>query len=469
MKNSDWESVDRVMITESLTAGRAYAYAVDLCERSEHRFAGSPGDRAAVAYLQKTMNEIGLTEVRAEPFPIQAWERGKTELVMLSHGQRRLDALALACTPSAHVEGDLVDVGHGTEDEFAAAGNAVQGRIVLVRSDAPAWLRRGMYRGEKVLRAQTYGAAGIVIMNATYGLLTLTGSLGFGNSGVTMPAVSVSYETGEALRRRLQVDGTVQLQMDMEHVVRPDITHNVMGDLTGQAWPERYLIVGAHHDSHDLCVGARDNAGGVGIMLEIARLLHKSPIGVGRTIRFIGFGAEELGLLGAEAYAASHDAELDRLDLLLDLDCAGRPGPKDLCVNQWPSLRDLLKCITQDITDLGFTDAPCSTHMDHFQFFLRGVPTGTLASNNRSGIDPKDAYHHTAADTLDKLTAEDVQAEALRTARALIRLSWSWPWPATRRSRGEVRHMLKASGLLGNLAVEGRFPFGRKTDPATSA
>jgi Iap family predicted aminopeptidase len=456
----DWQAADRELILDSMLAGRAYSYAAALCEVAEHRFAGSPGDRVAVTYMQNAMAEIGLSGIRAEPFPITAWERGRTELAMLTPQRRRLDALALVYTSSGVIEGELVDVGYGTEEEFAAIGAAVRGRLVLARSDAPAWLRRGMYRGEKVLRAQTYGAVGIIIANAALGLLPLAGSLGF-SGDTTLPAVTVSYETGEALRRRLQVDGIVRLRLEMGHHTWPETTHNVVGELAGRAWPTRYLLVGAHYDSHDLCEGARDDAGGVGITLEIARLLAGSPIGVGRTVRFIAFGAEELGLLGAEAYATAHAAELDAFDLMLNLDCAGRPGPKDFCVNHWPALRELLKGATGDIADLGYADGPPSMHMDHFQFYLRGVPTATLAGVNRSGSDPKDAYHHTAADTLDKLTAEDLQAEALRAARALLRLSWAWPWPAARRSTEDVRQLLKAGGMDEGLAAEGRFPLGK--------
>lgn len=459
--NTDWKAIDRDLILDSMLSGRAYEFAVALCEVDEHRFAGSIGDRAAIEWIQSTMAEIGLSGITAEPFPITTWERGQTELTIVSPIRRQFDALALAGTTSAHMEGELVDVGYGTDTEFVAVGNDVQGRIVLVRSDRPAWLQRGMYRGEKLLRAQEHGAIGVLISNAAYGLLPLTGFVSFG-SEITVPAVSVSYEVGEALRRRLSTDGTVRLKLEMEHGTRSATTHNIIGSIRGQAWPDESLIVGAHYDSHDICAGARDDAGGVGITLEIARLLANCAERVGRSIQFVGFGAEELGLLGAEAYVRSHMAILDSVGLMLNLDCAGRPGSKNLCVNNCPALHDTLRRATEDVNDLGYADAPCSTHMDHFPFFLNGVPTATLAGVAGNPHDPKDAYHHTPADTVDKLTAEDVQAEALRVARALIRLSWAPQWPASRRSQTEIETILDATGLRASLAAEGRFPFGRE-------
>ena len=138
---SDWQAIDRGLILDSMLSGRAYQFAVNLCEVAEHRFAGSPGDRAASDWLQLTMAEIGLSGITAEPFPITTWERGQIELKMLSPVGRHLDAMALAGTTSACVEGELVDVGYGTDSEFAALGEIVQGRFVLVRSDRPAWLQ----------------------------------------------------------------------------------------------------------------------------------------------------------------------------------------------------------------------------------------------------------------------------------------------------------------------------------------
>ena len=456
---TDWKAIDRDLNSDSMLHGRAYELAVALCEVAEHRFAGSPGDQAASQWVQATMTDLGLSGIRAEPFRITTWERGKTGLNVLGPFSRPLDALALAGTPSAWVEGELIDVGYGTDSEFAAVGEAVQGRFVLVRSDRPAWLQRGMYRGEKLLRAQIHGAIGVLISNAAYGLLPLTGYVNFG-AQITVPAVSVSYELGEALRRRLQVEGMVRLRMDMEHWSWPAICHNVVGEVPGQVWPDQLIIVGAHYDSHDICAGARDDAGGVGIALEIARLLGNCRSGMGRTIRFVGFGAEELGLLGANAYVQSHVTELDAVQLMVNLDCAGRPGPKNLCINNWPSLHETLRLATEDIGDLGYADAPCSTHMDHFPFFLKGVPTATLADMAGNPVDPKDAYHHTPADTFDKLTAEDLQAEALRAARVLARLSWIPEWPASPRSQAEVQTILDDAGMSTSLAAEGRFPFG---------
>jgi len=451
--------LDAALMQESLLHGRAYEFMAALCELDEHRFAGSAGDRAAVAYLQRAMADIGLTDVGAEPFPFTAWQRGPTALELLDAPARRLDVLALAGSRSADVEAELADVGFGTEEEFADLGAAVQGKIVLVRAGSPAYLKRYMYRGAEVIRARRYGAVGLLLMNTMMGLLPLAGSRGFEQD--EMPAASVSYEVGMALARRLKTRGGARLRLRMQHTQRAATGYNVVGALAGRAWPEHCLTLGAHYDSHDIAPGATDDAAGVAVMLETARLLRKLDAGIGRSLRLIAFGVEELGLLGAEAYVVGHAADLDGVALMLNLDCAGGPGSKDLTVHGWPALHGLLQQTMSGIADFGYADFVSSTHSDHFPFLLAGVPTATLTGNAQTPADKTGQYMHTAADTLDKRGPDEVQTEALRVARAILRLSWAQPWPAPRRPAASVKELLQDAGILDDLAREGRFPFER--------
>jgi len=328
---------------------------------------------------------------------------------------------------------------------------------VLVKNGSPAWMKRPMHRGEKTARAGRYGATGMLLMSMQMGTLPLVGSRGF-EEGQQLPAASISYESGMELIRRLQTAGVVHLRLDMQHRLHEAQSSNVIGDLPGRAWPQRYIVVGAHYDSHDIAPGAIDDAAGVAIALEVARLLSRTNAGVGRSVRVIAFGAEELGLLGSQAYVAAHTADLDQIDFMVNLDCAGGPGGKTLTVHAWPALRDLMRAATDDIMDLTYADWISSTHSDHFPFLLAGVPTATLTGGSSEGNNGH--FMHTAADTLDKVQAEHLQAEAVRVARAVLRLSWSEQWPGKRRAPADVKRVLEDAGLLKELAYEGRFPFG---------
>ena len=79
------------------------------------------------------------------------------------------------------------------------------------------------------------------------------------------------------------------------------------------------IIVGAHYDSSDAGLGADDNASGVAVMLEVAKLVQNAATPY--TIRFIAFGAAESGLLGSYAYLNQmSQQEFENIIAMIDLD-----------------------------------------------------------------------------------------------------------------------------------------------------
>ncbi len=458
----DWSGCDRILITESVSTGQAWEFAAALCSWSDHRFAGSSGEALAAGNLASILERLGLSRGGRDTFQIRGWERGTAQLEVLAPASRHLHPLALAGTVSAHVEGELLDAGYGTEDDFAALGAKVQGRLVLVRNGGPTWLKRPVHRGEKTARAGRYGAGAVIIMNMEAGLLPLVGTHGFAEVR-RPPAAAVSYEEGWLLAK-LAERGDVRVCLSMSNLSRSASSQNVMAELPGQTWPERYVLLGAHYDSHDVAPGAIDNAGGVAVMLEVMRLL--SHIELGRSVRAVAFGAEELGLLGSKAYVAQHAEELDTIDLMLNLDCAGGPGAKDLTLDDLPELCAALRPSLRSIADIGLANWIAGIHSDHYPFMIAGVPTAGL-----TGGQPylHARFTHTAADTLDKLDPTNLQTEALRVARTVARLSWLSPWPALRRTRDQVQTVLAKAGLLDQLAQEGRYPFGESVAGAISS
>ena len=450
----DLNDSDRRLITESLSAGQAWEYAAALCNGSQHRLAGSTGEAAAARYLALTLGKIGLARVTREAFQIQGWQRGAARLDVLAPEPRRLHPLALAGASSAAVEGELLDAGYGTEEEFAALGERARGRLVLVRNGWPAWLKRPMHRGEKTIRAGRYGASALLIMNMEPGLLPLIGTHGFAEA-LRPPAAAVSYEEGWLLASAA-ARGATRVRLSMQNLSRPASSQNVLAELPGQAWPDRYLLLGAHYDSHDIAAGAVDDAGGVAVMVEAMRLL--SHVGLGRSVRVVAFGAEEVGLLGSEAYVRQHAAELDGIDLMINLDCAGGPGAKEMALDDWPELWTALRAPLAGVPDISLTNWTPSVHSDHYPFMIAGVPTAELTGGQPYVLG---RFTHTAADTLDKLNRLDLQAEALRVARTVARLSWVAAWPGQRRTPDQVRAVLARAGLVDQLAQEGRYPFGR--------
>jgi hypothetical protein len=79
--------------------------------------------------------------------------------------------------------------------------------------------------------------------------------------------------------------------------------HNVVGTKVGVSEPDKQIIIGAHYDSVSN-PGADDNASGVALVLEAARILGQYDSDY--TIKFIAFSMEEKGLVGSEAYVDAH-------------------------------------------------------------------------------------------------------------------------------------------------------------------
>jgi hypothetical protein len=86
------------------------------------------------------------------------------------------------------------------------------------------------------------------------------------------------------------------------------------------------IVISAHYDSYRLSPGADDNASGVGVLTELARYFAARGIPPGLRLRFVAFGAEELGVLGSRCYLDAHREELGRCALLVNLDQVGGPG-----------------------------------------------------------------------------------------------------------------------------------------------
>jgi carboxypeptidase Q len=115
---------------------------------------------------------------------------------------------------------------------------------------------------------------------------------------------------------------TVTLEFDIRNQFKkgPVAIHNVVADIPGSERPDEYVVIGAHIDSHDSGTGAMDNGTGVAATLEAARILAQSGTPPKRTIRFILFGGEELGMLGSNGYVKSHPELMDKISAMYNMD-----------------------------------------------------------------------------------------------------------------------------------------------------
>jgi Zn-dependent M28 family amino/carboxypeptidase len=220
------------------------------------------------------------------------------------------------------------------------------------------------------------------------------------------------------------------------------------------------VLAGAHYDGHDISQAALDDGAGTIVALEAARVLAAlPPEAMGRTIRFVLFCGEEVGLFGSWAYTADHADETARTRFMLNLDGAGRGkgGSESLTISGRPELVPWFEELAERMHyALKITDE-LNSHSDHFPYAIRGIPTATLSSPDDSTTLVGRGWGHTEADTVDKATLRGLQMSAMAAARLLLEVAADEGFPGAIKPREELEEQLAELELDIALRRSGRW------------
>jgi len=291
-------------------------------------------------------------------------------------------------------------------------------------------------------------------MSRAPGMLAPTGTLRFGQRP-KVPGLGVSRETGLRLARLLG-QGTVRVRISTHDAFFRGTSRNIVGELAGEERPDEFVVVGAHYDAHDIAPSANDNAAGVATILEAARLLAPHRRVLKRTVRFVCFSGEEVGLRGAQAYVERHAHELPRTRLAVNVDGIGNDRGKGFDFQCWHEAKAALSAMAGEMRlDIGFASRPMA-YSDHFPFVLAGVPACMLG--NVGGASRSRGYGHTAADTVDKVSRADLREAAALLARSLVRFANDRRWALRHKSPAQIRRALDRYELVAVLKTEGILP-----------
>ena len=230
-----------------------------------------------------------------------------------------------------------------------------------------------------------------------------TGQMTYDQNVVKVPIAALSAPDADQLHRALgRGDVEVKLQIDVQSYGKSQ-SGNVIAEIPGVT--DEIVIIGAHLDSWDLGTGAVDDGAGIGITVGAAKLIldmNKKPR---RTIRVVMFGAEEVGLVGAIAYAKKHANELDRHVVGAESDFgAGQIWRfetrfSDSKLHKAEAMHKVLSPLG---IALGSNDASGGPDMGPLR--MLGMPVVTLKQNGWDYFD----LHHTPNDTFDKISADDI-------------------------------------------------------------
>jgi carboxypeptidase Q len=412
------------------------------------RLAGSPQAQQAVEWVAAEMRSLG-AEVTLEKATIPHWVRGaETAEVVSWPGQAFgttqkvvLTALggsvatppdgltadvvvvpdfqALRALPPGAVKGKILLFNHPFDKELAAVGNggAAYGEAVV-------------YRGVGPIAAGSAGAVAVLVRSVGGADFRLphTGMTMYAPDVTKIPAAAVTAEDADLLAN-LAAQGPVKLHLTLTPQILPDAqSYNVIADWKGTENPEEVVIVSGHLDSWDLGTGAIDDGAGIAISMQAIHLMESLGIRPRRTVRFIAWMCEEQGSQGAAAYITDHKDQFANHIGAIETDL-GADHPTGIVYAGKPELGKWLRPVSQVLDGIGapLLEASGETGEDISGLTEKGVPSFAPIQDSRFYFN----YHHTAADTFDKIDPKHLNETAAISAVLAYALADS-PTPAPR-------------------------------------
>jgi carboxypeptidase Q len=407
------------LIDAARDQGQSFAILQHLTDHIGPRLSGSAGAEEAVRWTRQRLADMGL-RAWTEPVRVPHWVRGEESGEVVSPRAHRLVLTALGGSPGTPAEGLTAEVVEVTSlDALRALPEAaVKGRIVLFNramTTAADYGTHSPMRTRGPAEAARRGAVAALVrsLGTLSARLPHTGATQFAEGDVRIPAAAVTAEDAELLHRLLAGPEPVRVRLALtcRDLGEAD-SANVLAELPGREKPDEIVLIGAHLDSWDLGTGAIDDGAGVAMVMESLRLLKALGLTPRRTVRGVLFMNEENGLRGGRAYAAAHAAELPRHVLAMETDSgAGRPSGVSARVG--PGGMERVKGLMSLVQSIGGTDVQeGGGGADLIPLLPAGVPQIGLRHDGREYFH----WHHTAADTLDKVDPGLLAAGAARLA-----------------------------------------------------
>ena len=406
----------------------AYKRLADLCDKIGARMSGSRQADAAVEQMAAVLRAAGLN-VTLQPVKVPHWIRGEEQAEMIEYPGRpagitqHLHLTTLGgsvATPAQGISGQVLVV--HSFDELSAREGEARGKIVVFdvpynealaengRSGA-AYGQGVVYRGQGASAAARVGATAALVRTvggANY-RLPHTGQMNYDPKLPKIPTAALSAEDAMWISR-LAAEGPVTLRLKLLPQSLPDVeSHNVIADWAGRERPEDVVIVSGHLDSWDLAQGAIDDGAGVTSAMGAVHLLQTLGLHARRTIRFVGWMSEENGSAGGQAYFNLNSAALERQIAAIESD-EGAGRPLGVSAHVLPAALAQFSPLMTALSPMGATLLDRSEHAggsDIRYLDTAGVPTLSPIVDSRTYFD----YHHSAADTLDKIDPDNIRRQ----------------------------------------------------------
>jgi carboxypeptidase Q len=395
------------LIKAATNSNFAHQRLAQLCDTFGPRLSGSTNLEAAIDWVLTQMKKDGLQNVHGEEVRVPRWVRGEESLTLLEPHRQRLPMLGLGgsvATPGEGLTARVLLV--RSFDELKQRAEEARGKIVVFNAPFVEYGRTVAYRTRGAIEAARAGAVASLVRSVTpFSLQTPhTGAMSYDPAVAKIPHAAITIEDAERFQRWQDRGQPVLIRLKMSARLLDDVpSRNVVAEVVGREKPEEIVLVSGHLDSWDVGQGAQDDGGGCLAAWETVRLLHDLNLRPRRTVRVVLWTNEENGARGAKGYAARHAAELDRHVLAMESDSgtfqptgfASKGGEAFLALARKVAV--LLDPLQAGIVHPGYAGTDVNQ-------LAGGVPL--------LGLEVEDSkyfwFHHTRADTVDKVNPRDL-------------------------------------------------------------
>ncbi|HEY1173521.1 MAG TPA: M20/M25/M40 family metallo-hydrolase [Verrucomicrobiae bacterium] len=402
------QAAAKTLLTAATTSTNAYARLAYLCDTFGPRFSGSTNLDHAIDWILAEMKRDGFSNIRGEPVTIPRWIRGNESLELVGPRRQSLPMLGLGGSIATKKEGLTAPVFVVKSfEELAQRKVEAIGKIVVFNVPYDDYHKTVAVRTKGAIEAGRAGALASLVRSITPVSLQTphTGNMAYDDAVPKIPHAAITIEDAELLQRLQDRGEKPVVRLKMEATTLPDgLSRNVVAEIPGTEKPDEIVLVSGHIDSWDIGQGAQDDGGGCIAAWEAARLIMISGLKPRRTIRVVLWTNEENGVRGAKSYVAAHTNSLAKHVAAIESD-SGIYKPTGFGLTGSEKAMTVLKGIAPLLEPVGATQMEFGCRgTDVLQLLVGGVPAMHLEVDRK----PYFNYHHTAADTVDKVLPKDL-------------------------------------------------------------
>ena len=416
----------------------AYEILKSLTTEVGARHPGTPGEKAGIEWGVEKLNALGFDKVYTEDVKMNGWVRGleTAEILLPSYQKMVVTALGRSkSTPEGGLEALIVHFKSYAELEKATDGS-LKGKIAFISNRMQSFKNGQGYGPANIARSKGHeiaakkGAEALLIRSIGTGdhRNPHTGATNVAMGYTDVPAVALSNPDADQLVRLIEYGHNPKVRLNIQTKdLGPITTKNVIGEITGRELPDEVVVIGGHLDSWDLGTGAVDDGAGVAIAMATGALIkNNTDLRPRRTIRVILWGAEELGLIGARAYAKARQEDGTIANHTIGSESDFGAGPiygLQSSNNVSTNALHVIDTMAGLMGELGVSRRSGNTTggPDMIPLSALGVPAVNLMQDGTDYFD----LHHTPDDTFDKVDPEHMRQNlAAWTVFTFIAAEW---------------------------------------------